>query len=120
MTIGHESIQINQMQVNLTPHASKLLYTYSQLIRSKWVRENPLSVLIIDKKVTIGKFYYSETLSIAFPDPENLTLPAIPIKNATAFAFKNFATFQLYWRAAYFFVNKNFENFIKKGRIIII
>jgi hypothetical protein len=47
----------------------------------------PLSVLIIDKKATIGKSYYFETLSIAFPDPENLTLPAIPIKNATALTF---------------------------------
>ncbi len=62
--------------------------------------------------MTIGKFYYFETISIAFPDPENLTLPAIPIKNATAFAFKKFAPFQLDSRPAYFFVNKNFQNFI--------
>ncbi len=84
------------------------------------MRENPLSVLIIDKKMTIGKSHYFETLSIAFPDPENLTLPAIRIKNATASAFKKFAPFQLYSRPPYFFLNKIFENFIKRSRIIII
>ncbi len=76
------------------------------------MRENPLSVLIIDKKVTIGKSYYFETISIAFPDPENLTLPVIPIKNATAFAFKKFAPFQLdSSKTCLFFAEQKFSKF---------
>ncbi len=84
------------------------------------MRENPLTVLNIDKKVTIGQFYYFETLSIVFPDPENLTFPAIPIKNGTTFAFKKFLPFQLFSRAVDFFVNKNFEICMKKCQIITI
>jgi len=67
------------------------------ILRSKaeTTRENLLSVLIIDKKMTIGQFYYFETLSIVFPDPGNPKSPEIPIKNGTAFALRKFAAFQL-------------------------
>ncbi len=42
---------------------------YSEFETIEKTRENLLSVLIIDKKMTIGQFYYFETISIAFPDP---------------------------------------------------
>ncbi len=93
---------------------------YSEFEIVEKTRENLLSVLIIDKKMTIGQFYYFETLSIVFPDPGNPKSPETPIKNGTAFALRKFAAFQLISWAAYFFMNKNFEIWMKKGKIITI
>jgi hypothetical protein len=42
------------------------------------------------------------------------------MKNGIVFAFKKFAAFQLISWAAYFFMNKNFEIWMKKGMIITI
>jgi hypothetical protein len=72
------------------------LQIYFDLKIAENIRENPLSVPIIDKKVTIGQSYYLETLSIVFPDPGNPLSPEFPIKNETAFALKNFAVINLF------------------------
>jgi hypothetical protein len=70
-------------------------------------RENFLSVLIIDKEVTIGQSYYLETLFIVFPDPENPMLPENPIKNETA-RIKKFCCLKTYFMSRLFFHEQKF------------
>ncbi len=85
---------LNQ-QVQLIIHSLLSLEIYFEFGIAENTRENPLSVLIIDKKVTISQSYNFETLSFVFPDPGNPKSPETPIKNGTAFALKKFAAFQL-------------------------
>ncbi len=118
--MGRQITYMLNQQVQLVIHWLLSLQIYSEVEIAETTRENLLSVLIIDKKKTMGQCYYFETLSFVFPDPGNPKTPETPMKNGIVFAFKKFAAFQLISWAAYFFMNKNFEIWMKKGMIITI